>query len=101
MESVIREILVPKTTITIVDSVSFTHQVGTFCYSPLSSVLYNWDTGRADCDIDVKVHPRKMCERVPNEEVVGGRFSILNSRLALATILSKVSGANFFLYIEK
>lgn len=41
--------------------------------------------------------PRKMWERVPWEEVAGGRFSILSSKLARATTLSKVSGASFFL----
>lgn len=41
--------------------------------------------------------PRKMWERVPWEEVAGGRFSILSSKLARATTLSNVSGANFFL----
>lgn len=38
-----------------------------------------------------------MCERVPMLEVAGGRFSIRNSKLARATTLSNVSGANFFL----
>ena len=43
-------------------------------------------------------YPKKMWERVL-DVVAGGLFSILKSRLALATILSNVTGASFFLKI--